>query len=213
MGKFLAQHSEQILVACGQHLVLVLPCLAAAALLGVGIAALVHHHPVAHATSDTLAALAMTVPSFAVLGALLVLTGGGSAPGVAVVIFFAVLPVLRHALLGLRGVPAVLTDSAKGLGMGRLRVLTTVQLPLAWPVILTGMRVSARLGMGIAALVAYTVGSGLGGLVFAGLARGQGDDAVGLVLAGVVGVLLLVAVLDLALVLLGRLTIPRGLRG
>ncbi|MDN5630437.1 ABC transporter permease subunit [Glutamicibacter protophormiae] len=212
MGEFMAQHREQIATACWQHLALVLPCLGAATLLAVALAVLVHRHPAAHATSETLAGMALTVPAFAVLAVLLVLTGGGAVPGMLAVTFFAVLPVLRCTLRGLRGIPVVLSDSARGIGMGRLRMLTTVELPLAWPAVLAGIRVSARLSGGVAALAAYTVGSGLGGLVFAGLAK-RGDDAAGLALSGLVGVVVLTAVLDLALVLLGRLTTARGLRG
>jgi osmoprotectant transport system permease protein len=87
-----------------------------------------------------------------------------------------------------------------------------VQLPLAWPIILTGVRVSAQMVMGIAAVAAYALGPGLGGFIFSGLSRLGGANALASVVTGVVGVVVLALVLDLLLVGLGRLTIPRGIR-
>jgi osmoprotectant transport system permease protein len=85
-------------------------------------------------------------------------------------------------------------------------------MPLAWPIILTGIRVSAQMVMGIAAVAAYALGPGLGGFIFSGLSRLGGANALASVVTGVVGVVLLALVLDLLLVGLGRLTVSRGIR-
>jgi osmoprotectant transport system permease protein len=96
--------------------------------------------------------------------------------------------------------------------MGRVRTFLQVELPLAWPVILGGIRVSAQMVMGIAAVAAYVLGPGLGGFIFSGLSRLGGANSLESVLTGVIGVVILALILDLVLVGLGRLTTPRGIR-
>ncbi|RIJ53644.1 ABC transporter permease subunit, partial [Clavibacter phaseoli] len=145
-------------------------------------------------------------------GLLIAPLGFGVAPAVAVVTFFAVLPILRNAVVGLTGIDPAIVESARGIGMGRVRTLLRVELPLAWPVILGGIRVSAQMVMGIAAVAAYVLGPGLGGFIFSGLSRLGGANATESVLTGVIGVVLLALLLDLVLVGIGRLTTPRGIR-
>ena len=72
------------------------------------------------------------------------------------------LPILRNAVVGLQGVDAHLLESAKGMGMSEPASLLRIRIPLAWPVILAGIRVSAQMSMGIAAIAAYVLGPGLG---------------------------------------------------
>jgi osmoprotectant transport system permease protein len=83
---------------------------------------------------------------------------------------------------------------------------------MAWPVILAGVRVSAQMVMGVAAIAAYALGPGLGGFIFSGLSRLGGANSIESVIVGVVAVIVLALLLDLLLVGLGRLTIPRGIR-
>ena len=87
-----------------------------------------------------------------------------------------------------------------------------IELPLAWPVILAGVRVSAQMSMGIAAIAAYVLGPGLGGFIFTGLAQIGGKNALNSALVGTIGVVLLALILDAMLLLVGRLTTPRGIR-
>jgi osmoprotectant transport system permease protein len=96
--------------------------------------------------------------------------------------------------------------------MSRFRTLLQVELPMAWPIILTGVRVSAQMVMGVAAVAAYSLGPGLGGFIFSGLSRLGGANSLESVLTGVIGVVVLAVILDLLLVGLGRLTTPRGIR-
>ena len=83
---------------------------------------------------------------------------------------------------------------------------------MAWPVIQAGMRVSAQMVMGVAAIAAYVLGPGLGGFIFSGLSRLGGANSLASVVTGVVGVVVVALVLDGLLVLLGRLTTSRGIR-
>jgi osmoprotectant transport system permease protein len=131
---------------------------------------------------------------------------------VIVLTFYAILPILRNTVVGLAGVDEALVDAARGMGMGRLRILTRVELPMAWPVVIAGMRVSGQMIMGVGAVAAYVGGAGLGGEIFSGLSRIGGANALNSTLAGTLGIALLALVLDLVLLGLSRLTTPRGIR-
>lgn len=212
MGEFLADRFNQILFSSWQHFSLVVQCLILATIIAVGIAALVYRNKGLTGLANGVSAIGLTVPSFALIGILIAPFGFGVAPGVIVVTFFAALPILRNAIVGLTGVDRAMVESARGIGMGRISTLVRVELPIAWPVILTGVRVSAQMVMGIAAITAYALGPGLGGFIFTGLSRLGGANALNSVVVGVVAVILLAIILDLLLLALGRLTTPRGIR-
>ncbi|WP_445337039.1 ABC transporter permease [Clavibacter sp. CFBP 8614] len=212
MWDFLSARADQIAFSAWQHLSLVVQCLALATLIAVGIAAAVYRSRPLTSLANSVSAIGLTIPAFALVGLLIAPLGFGVAPAVAVVTFFATLPILRNAVVGLAGIDPALVESARGIGMGRMRTLLRVELPLAWPVILGGIRVSAQMVMGIAAVAAYVLGPGLGGFIFSGLSRLGGANSTESVLTGVAGVVLLALLLDLVLVGLGRLTTPRGIR-
>ncbi|MBT1635191.1 ABC transporter permease [Clavibacter michiganensis] len=212
MWDFLSARADQIAFSAWQHLSLVVQCLVLATLIAVGIAAAVYRSRPLTSLANSVSAVGLTLPAFALVGLLIAPLGFGVPPAVAVVTFFATLPILRNAVVGLAGIDPAIVESARGIGMGRMRTLLRVELPLAWPVILGGIRVSAQMVMGIAAVAAYVLGPGLGGFIFSGLSRLGGQNSTESVLTGVVGVVLLALLLDLVLVGIGRLTTPRGIR-
>ncbi|MGE5720772.1 MAG: ABC transporter permease, partial [Nocardioidaceae bacterium] len=156
--------------------------------------------------------IGLTIPSFALLGLLIPVVGIGVLPSFLAVAFYASLPILRNAVVGLQGVDKTLLESARGVGMGEATTLMRIRLPLAWPVILAGVRVSTQMSMGIAAIAAYVLGPGLGPYIFTGLAQVGGANALNSALVGTIGIVLLALVLDALLLLLGRLTISKGIR-
>ncbi len=99
------------------------------------------------------------------------------------------------------------------MGMGRGRIMITTQLPLAWPVIVTGIRVSAQLTIGIAAIAAYVAGPGLGGYIFKGLSSVGSKNAINYAVTGTLGTVLLALAVDGVFILIARYTTSRGLRG
>lgn len=212
MSEFLERSFDQILFASWQHFSLVVQCLILATLLAVVFAALVYRNQSLRGLANGLSAVGLTVPSFALIGLLIVPFGFGVTPAVVVITFFAMLPILRNAVVGLTSVDHSLVESARGLGMSNFSILTRIELPLAWPVILTGIRISAQMVMGIAAITAYALGPGLGGFIFSGLSRIGGANALNSVVTGVVAVVILAVILDLLLLGLGRLTTSRGIR-
>jgi osmoprotectant transport system permease protein len=209
---FVIDRSDQIWFASWQHLSLVVQSLTLAVALSLILAFLVYNSQKLSAVANGLSAVGLTIPSFALIGLLIAPLGFGVTPSMVVVTFFAVLPILRNAVVGLSGVDKAIVESARGIGIGRIRTMLTIELPLAWPVILTGVRISAQMTMGIAAVTAYVLGPGLGSFIFSGLSRLGGANSLEAVVVGVVGVILLAFILDLFLVGIGRLTISRGIR-
>ncbi|TFD34178.1 ABC transporter permease [Cryobacterium cryoconiti] len=212
MWDFLGAQYEQILFSSWQHFSLVVQCLLLATVIAVVLAALVYRNSTLTGIANSVSAIGLTIPSFAFIGLLIAPLGFGVVPAVIVVAFFATLPILRNAVVGLSGIAPSIVESARGIGMSRFRTLLQVELPMAWPIILTGIRVSAQMVMGIAAVAAYSLGPGLGGFIFSGLSRLGGANSLESVLTGVIGVVVLALILDLLLVGLGRLTTPRGIR-
>ncbi|CAA9396202.1 MAG: ABC transporter, permease protein (cluster 13, osmolytes) [uncultured Quadrisphaera sp.] len=212
MVDYVADRADQIAAQTLQHASLVLQCVALGTLLAVGVAVLVQRSPRGRAAANAVSAVGLTIPSFALLGVLLAPFGFGVTPAVLAVTFYAALPVLRNAVVGLTGVDRTLVESARGIGMSRTATLLRVELPLAWPVILAGVRTSTQMVMGIAAIAAYVLGPGLGGFIFTGLSRLGGANALYSTLTGTLAIVLLALVVDLLLVLAGRLTTSRGIR-
>lgn len=212
MWDYVIERRELIAFQAFQHVSLVVQCVLLGSVIAVALAVLVYRSPAATALANGVSAVGLTIPAFALLGILLAPFGFGITPAVIAVTFYAALPVLRNAVVGLAGVDRSLVESARGIGMSRPAVLLRVELPLAWPVVLAGIRVSTQMVMGIAAIAAYVLGPGLGGLIFSGLSRLGGANALNSTLVGTIAIVLLALVLDLLLVLAGRLTTPRGIR-
>jgi len=127
-------------------------------------------------------------------------------------VMFALLPIVRNTITGLREVDPAVVESAQGMGMGRWRRLARIELPLAWPIIITGIRVSTQILVGIAAIAAVINGPGLGKEIFRALASVGTPTAVNRALSAVLGIVILGLLLDIAYLFVGRLTTSRGLR-
>lgn len=195
-----------------QHAAVVGLALAIATVIGVGLGVLTWQRPVGRSFVIAVAGTLLTIPSFALLGLLIPFLGLGWTPTVVALVLYSLLPIVRNTIVGLRDVDPALVEAGRGVGMSQGRVLRTVQLPLAWPVILTGIRVSAQLTIGIAAIAAYVAGPGLGNPIFDGLARLGSRNALPAAIAGTVGVVILALLIDLVFVAVRRATTPRGIR-
>lgn len=111
-----------------------------------------------------------TIPSLALLGFLIFILGIGNTNAIVALFLYAMLPVLQNTYLGIRNVEKSVIQAAKGMGMTDMQILFKVELPLATPVIIGGIRVASVWIIGTAALAAAIGGGGLGQLIFSGLA-------------------------------------------
>ncbi|SME88831.1 osmoprotectant transport system permease protein [Tistlia consotensis] len=119
---------------------------------------------------SVVANLGQTVPSFAVLGLAIPLLGIGFAPALLALTLRALLPIYLNAYVGLRDLPPALLEASRGIGMTPWQSLAWVELPLALPATLGGLRTAAVESVGIATLAAFIGGGGLGDLILQGIA-------------------------------------------
>jgi osmoprotectant transport system permease protein len=119
--------------------------------------------------------------------------GTGAAPAVFALVLYALLPVVRYTIAGLGAVPADAREAARGLGMSRLQLLSRVQLPLGWPVLLAGLRIVAVQTIGLAAVATLIGAGGLGRFVFLGIGQGAND----MVMLGTLAIIALALAVDL----------------
>lgn len=157
-------------------------------------------------------AVVLTVPSLALLVLLIPLTGFGVATSIIVLVIYTLYTVLRNTVAGLTSVDRAILESARGLGYGRVRRLLTVQFPLAWPVILNGIRVTTLITISIAVVTAVVQGPGLGVLVFSGLSRIGSANSFPQVITGTLFCLFVALAFEVLFAIISRLTIPRGIR-
>lgn len=147
------------------------------------------------------------VPSIGLLVILAIVWGVGFWPAVVALVAYSALPVLRNTMVGIQQVDASVVESARGMGLSKLQVLTGIELPLAVPVILTGLRTALVINVGTATLAALVNAGGFGGIIITGLVQNRQ-------LVTLVGSVL-TAVLALAIDYLGRVAEevlrPRGL--
>ncbi|WP_377158072.1 ABC transporter permease [Roseateles sp. UC29_93] len=154
-----------------QHLALVLGSVALATLIGVPLAVALHPWPRWREALLAVCALLQTVPSLAMLALLIWATNRiGPVPALVALTLYALLPVLRNCTVGLSEVSEGLTTAAKALGLTRGQVLRSVQLPLALPVMLAGLRTATSLSVGAATMAAFIGAGGYGERIVTGLA-------------------------------------------
>jgi len=162
---------EVVLTSLWQHVQLVAVSTVLTIIIGVPAGIALTRHGVGKAGTAVLAAAnaGQAVPSVGVLVLLAMLFGVGFWMAVIALVIYALLPVLRNTMVGIRQVDPFLIDAGRGMGMSAREVLFTIELPLAVPVMLAGIRVALILNVGVATLAAFTNAGGLGTIISSGI--------------------------------------------
>lgn len=210
--EYLQAFRSDLIFNTQQHLLLSVQVILVAAIIGLALAIAVYRSASASVAAVSVTSVAFTLPSIALFGLMIPITGLGLATAFPVLVLYALLPIVRNAVVGLQGVDPDMIDAARGLGMSRASILVRVELPIAWPVILTGVRVAAQLTLGLVVIAAYVRGPGLGEGILHALSALGSVNTFNEALAGTLLVVVLALLIDLAFVLVRRLTTPRGLR-
>ncbi len=196
------------------HAIIVMAAILIAGVIGVGAGILTYRRPRPREIVLRVTGLFLTIPSLALYALLITFPflGIGFKSVLVALILYSLLPIVRNTITGLLGVDPAIVESAQGMGMSRNQRLWRIELPLAWPVILTGLRVSTLIIVGIAALGAIVNGPGLGELIFDGLSRYGRRFDLAIAMSGFLGVILLGILLDIFYNVLGRLTTSKGIQ-
>lgn len=192
----LLEHLEMSVIAVGVAMLVALP---------VGIA-LGHLHRFG-TLAINVSNVGRAIPSFAILVLALQVFGLGNLPALIALTVLAIPPMLTNAYIGVRDVDAEVRDAARGMGMRERKLLTSVELPLALPLLMAGVRTSAVQVVATATLAALIAGGGLGRFILDGL--GQRDDQQ--VFAGAVLVAGLAILVELTLSAVEQIVVPAGL--
>ena len=153
-----------------QHIGLTAGSLLLGVLLGVPLGLFLSRRPRWAPAVLGVAGVLQTVPSIALLGFLIPLLGIGPKPAIFALFLYSLLPIIRNTLAGIQGVPAAVVEAARGLGLTDGQVLRRVELPLALPVLMAGIRTATVINVGVATLAAYVAAGGLGEFIFGGIA-------------------------------------------
>ncbi|NNJ63592.1 MAG: ABC transporter permease [Dactylosporangium sp.] len=183
-----------------------------ALVLGCALGVVAHRSALLRPAILTVSSTLLTIPSLALFALAIPLFGLGTPPTVVALVLYALLPIVRNTVAGLGSVDRAMLRSARGMGMGPWRRFIRIELPLAWPVALTGVRVSTQIVVGIAAIAALVNGPGLGNEIFRGLRSLGSPFALNFVLGGTLGIVVVALLFDATFVLLRRITTPRGIR-
>lgn len=146
-----------------------------------------------------------TIPSIALLGFMIPLLGIGAKPAIVALFLYALLPIIRNTYSGILGVNPAVKEAAVAMGMTGKQVLWKVELPLAFPVILAGIRTATVINVGVATLAAYIGAGGLGEFIFGGIALNNSA----MILAGAIPAALLALLFDFLLSRLEHLDIKK----
>ena len=192
---YIWERRGEIAVLTGEHVLLVLAATALAVGIGVPLGVALTRRPRLAAGVLGVTSVLQTVPSLALLGLLIplpVLGGIGKSTAITALVVYALLPILRNTHAGVRSVDPAVLEAADGLGFDRNQRLRAVELPLALPVILAGVRVATVATIGLATVAAAIGAGGLGVLIYRGIATVDNR----LILAGAIPAALLALAAD-----------------
>lgn len=158
---YITDNLDDVLFLTEQHIELVLISVAISSIVGIGLALLTHSAPRLRHGLLSLTGTLLTIPSFALFALMIPLFGLGVLPTIVALSTYGIFPILRNTVTGLEGVEPAVIDAARGLGMGPARRMRAVVLPLAWPVILNGIRTATIMLVATAAIGAVVRGPGL----------------------------------------------------
>lgn len=191
--EFFADNGSALVTAIGEHIFLSMVALFLGILVAVPVGILLSQVPKVANIVIGIASILQTIPTLALLALMVPLLGVGKVPSVVALFIYSLLPILRNAYLGMVDVDPNLIDAAKGMGMSTSQVIRKVQLPLAIPVIMAGIRLSAVYVIAWTTIAAYIGGGGLGEFIFNGLQTYRRD----LIFGGTIPVILIAIAMDL----------------
>jgi osmoprotectant transport system permease protein len=200
LWSFIAQQSGKLWEQTFTHIGLTFISLFIAVLIGLPLGILISRKIKLSGTVLGIAGVLQTIPSIALLGFLIPFLGIGAMPAITALFLYALLPIIRNTYTGITQVDAAVVDAARGMGLNNRQLLWKVQLPLAMPVILAGIRTATVINVGVATLAAYIAAGGLGEFIFGGIALNNTN----MILAGAIPAALLAIVFDYLLSLLQK---------
>ncbi len=149
-----------------------------------------------------------TLPSLALFGLIIPILGIGLVPSVFVLFLYALLPIIKNTYIGINNVDLASIEAGRGMGMKKSQILTMVEIPLALPVIMGGIRISTVINIGTATIAALIGAGGLGDFIFKGISMNSNN----MILTGAVLTALLAISVDFILGKIEKALVPKGIK-
>lgn len=166
---YLSGNYEQIIDLLGQHIYLSIISVLVAVIIGIPLGILISRQPKLSKPIIGTTNVIQAIPSLALLGFLIPFIGIGSTPAIVMVVLYSLLPIVKNTYTGLTNIDPDILEAAKGIGLTKSQTMKKVQLPLAFPMIMAGIRISAVTAVGLMTIAAFVGAGGLGYLVFSGV--------------------------------------------
>lgn len=205
--EFLINRKEEIINLLFQHIYLTLGAIFLALLVGIPIGILITKVKSLQKPISGFINIIQSVPSMALLGLLIPVLGIGSVPAITMVVLYSLLPIVKNTYTGLTNIDPNILESAKGMGLTSNQTLRLVQMPLALPLIMSGVRISAVTAVGLMTLAAFIGAGGLGYLVYSGIQTANNN----MILAGAIPSCILALLIDFIFGKIEDIITPRGL--
>lgn len=167
--KWFLNNWDQVAVALWQHIVIASISLSIAFVLSLAVGIWAARHERVFRWAIGVSGLLYTIPTLAFLALLIPIVGLGRANAIICMVAFSLMILIRNVATGIREVPADVVDAARGMGMSAREILVRIELPLALPVIVAGLRIAAVTVISVAVVAAYVNAGGLGTLIFSGI--------------------------------------------
>jgi len=198
--KWLIGHFDDVLIALGEHVAIALTALAIASVVSLAIGIWAAKNDRVYRVALGISGFLYTIPTLAFLALLIPVVGLGKSNAIICMVAFSLMILIRNVATGIREVPEEVTDAARGMGMRPTEVLFRVELPLALPVIVAGLRIAAVTVISVTVVGAYVNAGGLGTLIFSGMS----NDFAPKIWTGAITACALAVVADLSLARLER---------
>lgn len=167
--KWFLNNWDQVAVALWQHIVIASISLSIAFVLSLAVGIWAARHERVFRWAIGVSGFLYTIPTLAFLALLIPIVGLGRANAIICMVAFSLMILIRNVATGIREVPADVVDAARGMGMNAREILVRIELPLALPVIVAGLRIAAVTVISVAVVAAYVNAGGLGTLIFSGI--------------------------------------------
>lgn len=193
MQAFIAEQGSEVIRLLWEHIYISVISLGLGVIVAVPLGILLSQVPKVADFVISVVSVLQTIPTLALLALMIPVLGVGKVPAIVALFVYSLLPILRNTYLGMSNVNPDLLDAAKGMGLTRMQIIRQVQLPLAVPVIMAGIRLSTVYVIAWTTLASYIGGGGLGDMIFNGLNLFRPD----LILGGTIPVTILAVIVDL----------------
>lgn len=206
--QFLKYRGPEIFKLTGEHMKITGVAVFLAILVGVPLGIYITKNKKVTNVILSTANIFQTLPSLALFGLIIPIMGIGFKPAIFVLFLYALLPIIKNTYIGINSIEPSIIEAGRGMGMTKTQILTMVEIPLALPIIMGGIRISTVINIGTATIAALIGAGGLGEFIFKGISMGNNH----LILAGAIPTALLAISVDFILGIVEKKLTPQGLK-